>query len=418
MIYAIWWHKPLDIDSPTLLEGEEAWKIAALMCVSSQVKDRWSHFIALLLKRRSLWYSDIEGTELGTGMKYGDGIIHSWTDILDGRYRARLHRHRFEPRLILCRDEIVDGATYEEPVGHKILTCDQAQGPNAESRSLLTTRISIKKGQSLSNCRCLDVYTEADYFRTLRISEEVPSWWKRFWATRHDLDSQGLVYTRETMRLDKQTITAAADLGRECVLEPSDVRRWRLVSSAWRKYGLGSHTRTIGLQNPVQDRLGNWPYAPNRGLIWSNTEFQIQTIMVGIAGALYGGLHHLAWNAVFPSQIIQLLWRSSGLAVVFALIWGLILNVYLALCEFVLPWKEDAEFRESQITHRGWILFELQKFAIGFARHIASMIAICGCIGWVIGRVFLVVEACMQVARLPPAVYELPDWSKYYPHIG
>ena len=33
-------------------------------------------------------------------------------------------------------------------------------------------------------------------------------------------------------------------------------------------------------------------------------------------------------------------------------------------------------------------------------------------------RGFLMVESSTQVARLPPGIYELPEWSQYYPRVG
>ena len=39
LVYALWWHKPLDIDSPVLLDGDEAWELCALMCVNSSARD-------------------------------------------------------------------------------------------------------------------------------------------------------------------------------------------------------------------------------------------------------------------------------------------------------------------------------------------------------------------------------------------
>lgn len=35
LIYALWWEKPLDIEEPTLLSGEETWELCALMCMGS-----------------------------------------------------------------------------------------------------------------------------------------------------------------------------------------------------------------------------------------------------------------------------------------------------------------------------------------------------------------------------------------------
>ncbi len=42
LIYASWWYKPLNIHSPTVLPGGEAWKIYASMCVTRNRQEFWN----------------------------------------------------------------------------------------------------------------------------------------------------------------------------------------------------------------------------------------------------------------------------------------------------------------------------------------------------------------------------------------
>ena len=51
-IYALWWHKPLNIDSPSLLVGEEAWKLYALMCVTTNEESFENTTVSRFLLRR------------------------------------------------------------------------------------------------------------------------------------------------------------------------------------------------------------------------------------------------------------------------------------------------------------------------------------------------------------------------------
>ena len=33
LIYALWWHKPQDVEEPTLLQGEKEWEMCAFLCM-------------------------------------------------------------------------------------------------------------------------------------------------------------------------------------------------------------------------------------------------------------------------------------------------------------------------------------------------------------------------------------------------
>lgn len=37
---------------------------------------------------------------------------------------------------------------------------------------------------------------------------------------------------------------------------------------------------------------------------------------------------------------------------------------------------------------------------------------------YVVARVYLVVECFINLAHLPPSAYQLPQWSRYVPHIA
>lgn len=40
LIYALWWHKPQDVEEPTLLQGEKEWEMCAFLCMSCRQGDR------------------------------------------------------------------------------------------------------------------------------------------------------------------------------------------------------------------------------------------------------------------------------------------------------------------------------------------------------------------------------------------
>ena len=77
LTYALWWHKPLDIESPGILTGELAWEMCALMYVTSNGENFWNFRISRYIFRRdfSLYLENVMETELSRGQKYGDRVI-------------------------------------------------------------------------------------------------------------------------------------------------------------------------------------------------------------------------------------------------------------------------------------------------------------------------------------------------------
>ena len=170
----------------------------------------------------------------------------------------------------------------------------------------------------------------------------------------------------------------------------------------------------------------NWPIflvqkveAPDKALL-------VQILMATVTGALYGSLHLLAWDAVFTSLAQQILWRFSGLLIASS---GLILLSYILHGAFYNKWCALFDLQEQQervnqkrrsrrITIADSILDYTQYCFVISGMTVMMQVASCATLLYIPARFFLLVESCMQVAKLPPAVYELPDWWKYYPHIG
>ena len=45
LIYALWWHKPKDIEEPTLLQGQKEWEMCAFLCMNSETAPKWSSLV-------------------------------------------------------------------------------------------------------------------------------------------------------------------------------------------------------------------------------------------------------------------------------------------------------------------------------------------------------------------------------------
>ena len=218
---------------------------------------------------------------------------------------------------------------------------------------------------------------------------------------------------------------------RECTFQPLDLKRWELVSSGWQRYRLtfqeqdpfslaavhrSRSSSAARLHNGVGRRMENWPGLPDieNFVFGGEVTLDIRALTFSIAAGLYGGLHLLAWEAPFGSESEQWLWRGSGLV--------LMMSGPVLLCAFPvnLGDRVSGAFRFKARQASGWsyVRFTMLEFSIhGLCFPFGMIILIMG-LAYIPARIFLIVESCLQLARLPPGAYTTPNWSKYYPHIS
>lgn len=106
-----------------------------------------------------------------------------------------------------------------------------------------------------------------------------------------------------------------------------------------------------------------------------------------IQSIIYGGVHLVAWNWEFPTNIERLLWRVGGCALV----------VEGPLRAFgVYSWVRRSEFT----------LLKTFILLLGFATLVSRLF-----------RVYMVVEAFASIRRLPKGAYTTVSWAEMFPHI-
>lgn len=212
-----------------------------------------------------------------------------------------------------------------------------------------------------------------------------------------------------------------------------DIRRWRLAF----RVVLKSTTMVDAVAECIRNfpRLGSpvkqWPLYVGRG----------------ITGLVYGGLHCLAWDAPFPTDMERLFWRISSVTVTST---GLL--IALGFSWAVMPpfWTEyygtrDRLFRsyrlildvagirkrsEKERPYRAHPLAEkeiwfwqspldkkLTKLVFVLKIIFDIMIVLCA-VFYALARLYLVVECFISLAHLPEAAYQVPRWSQYVPHIA
>ncbi|KAF7289145.1 hypothetical protein MIND_01375500 [Mycena indigotica] len=160
-------------------------------------------------------------------------------------------------------------------------------------------------------------------------------------------------------------------------LAPEGVLRWRL---AWELVKTDTTldlkpTEFFVLRSSNVPTYESWEYASKRMILGFT-----------VAEIFYGLIHAAGWNATFSSSWMQLFWRVASCFISGG---GLLLGGAFA-----------------------WAVGETSWYSETF-----SAVVVVGTFEFVI-RMFLLVEAVLNVGALPRGVYLLPNWSVFIPHWG
>lgn len=122
----------------------------------------------------------------------------------------------------------------------------------------------------------------------------------------------------------------------------------------------------------------------------SSREYLLVFTIIPMFGAIFGGLHCLAWNFIFPSEVEMLVWRIASVAISFTPIFPL-LFVPLILIVMVLELES---------------FFGLIFLMVGFLQ-----LAF-----YVLARLTLLVEAIVLLRQQPASAFQAISWSTLIPH--
>jgi hypothetical protein len=448
LMYFLWWDKPLDIKEPTVLSGKMVREMCALMCMRSfpsATEDRQMYRPELPYGARygSGHTRNIAETSVRPDEDYAktkwyrlDKIfielaIDTCRDIVV-LFSRRPRRGAFIPRILECRlDWTVTGSVDERPerscqyTSYPVdLDCPgDAVGP--EDR---TTSPSLSSAPAVAADHVLHALRNAGT-RGIQSPPPGPSiatncidglyltlgeWSKR---TSGDINVDVFVPRRPQPDYAPASVT----------LSRADVVRWRLCARALQRYcpqprwfpisGTPSH-QDFPAYRSVYERSPNWPSSQHLEFTKENGD-QLLAIVLGFsfAGLVYGGLHLLAWDAPFPSQVENTLWRSSGVLLASS---GFICTLYLlVITPFALghEWIVDTPFWQDLKTRLGHRYEPLAKIVLNFVVIVFGLPMMAFACAYLTARGYLVVESFLQLVHLPDSAYALPGWSQYYPHI-
>ena len=361
LIYLLWWHKPLNIDEPTLIQDEKLQPLFAYMWMSSRISS-----------------DGLKGYDIQGGVR----------DEFDGIWPYR----NPDP------DALKFGSAKNTPPSISHIDMENESDP--PNRPTTST-----SGQG--------DYTRAPYdwswrrYPTSSFRYRITSWlMSRWFSSSKELRPPAGLMTRNT----------AVDH-----FSPTDLKRWTLALQAIQRYDLEQDMRTRH-QNPtaagrnlvprVKPRIDNIIYELSRIELW---------LGLAVAGSMYGGLHLVAWNAAFSSKVEETLWRiaASSVALTGFLVGPLVFWSRFAIADRGLTgllkrnW-EGQELRQSQ-KNRTQVWGEIILAAL-FLVSMCTLVPLLW-FTYIFSRVYLVVECFKNLAHLPAGAYQLPQWSSYVPHI-
>ena len=127
--------------------------------------------------------------------------------------------------------------------------------------------------------------------------------------------------------------------------------------------------------------------------------FGPMSIGVCLSLLIFGVIHVIAWNFVFPTRIERLLWKTSTLITTFAIpVWFIFSWTIRAGYKFITP-MQDQVIRPQTI------------FILGNAA------ASCAIIFFALARLYILVEVLRSLAFLPSDAFAT-TWSGDLPHLG
>lgn len=219
-------------------------------------------------------------------------------------------------------------------------------------------------------------------------------------------------------------------------LTPIDQERWKCAASLFKENPpSGVWSEFEGLLS-MDSEAPNWPPLFDRNVSNPRSTW----VLFLVAGFLYGGLHALPWNTLFRSTVERMLWRLSTSIIIgfgpLLLLLYLTKMLYDVLSGKEWPWLRPVQYirrraregRASKLFLGFWTLLKPLRLITELLRYIfyviilllaflvsvigASLIAAYG-----FARIYLIVECFLSLSYAEPAVFKVPSWSAYLPHI-
>lgn len=365
-MYGLWFHKPMDIRDPILVDSS-----------------RWEDLLALMLVRNyglgSKGYK--KGTDCETRLHASDserlnGAESAYIHVLNGQDKEP-KRSASEKAPGVSAAALVDEPSRNSPQAEQ---CQSSQ--ELKSKNMPDPLFSIKPNADMEvDCNLVSgQYLDCGFG-----------------------PSPDVVSTTHNSK-------KISDSGRlEISLTSKDVRRWTLASRALKKHGEALHKPEGSVNYLV-------PNAPNifldrKGVHAGFYAFFCSWASGGLIAALsvccfYGASHALAWHFPFPSPAERLLWRIASIDVIAGAV------TILALIP-VAVYLHEHEPR-SLITS----FWAREPGAVPILYRLLVLVGLLNVPLFFFSRVFIVLECFLSLRRVPIGVYVTVQWAEYIPRFS
>jgi len=366
LVYCLWWHKPLDVNEPTKIDVEPIHSLAAIAWASSD-DVAWYDRSPTSAPGQASEPGTLSG---GTIFRLDLELADSEKDVDNTRFRRLLRENKIEPAMPF----------YVLPGGRAIGKIQNSGvGPVAAADPQFHRRWAMA-------WQFRQLYPTA--FEALPIRQG--QFFRRFWLADSFPGSSSSCDVRLVGKPGRQ-------------------------SESWSGFG---------------DMAGE--SISHRGITDDLTDLDKRTafVILSLSALAYGGLHGSAWRDTFPTSFELLIWRissvymaASGIFLVAATTW--FRNRQLKKLAKITPdEKEGPAQRPSspggEASPSGCVspfLAFLENAWENFVMALIVFSVVLFSLGYLLVRIFLVVEAFLALRALPTSAYSTPDWTRLLAHL-
>ncbi|KAK4225950.1 hypothetical protein QBC38DRAFT_481698 [Podospora fimiseda] len=216
-------------------------------------------------------------------------------------------------------------------------------------------------------------------------------------------------------------------------LTPVDVERWKHAHTALEKYGFELEQSQKNLDLISVNTIPELGSDPPKHLVQSSEDesplmrnIKEWTGLI-IASGIYGAVHVMGWNSLFPKESELEYWRSSSIIIVIpsgvAIVATLALILMKGVTDVWLKTRLGLWFKEKRgderfgtktpksVWRQTWSLVKLLvKLVVFFVLGTGASL-------YFLARIYIIWESFRTVFSQPPEVYLVAEWSQYLPHI-
>lgn len=377
LTYIFWWNKPLDIEEPTLIyaDASKAGSISA-----------------------AFWSRARMGLRTPLVVRRGDRTSTKAMRDLRGRV-IEVDQVKFSTqRAEYLRNSRDDGTSVASQPGRRYVS---NQGYDSETTVL---RLNIRR-PLIENRFALEEFFK-DFF------EDFLDFFKNTSKGRSKVRFKDRVFIELNNALVKTELERSSICTSTEVFGPDDQ-----VYVAFEDHHLQRHlcaySHPAGLQildlDSQELKLHQMrSHVPKWSGLGLDAEMVAQSGLFTVANMLYGACHLTAWNGPFRTTIEAILWKVSAVGVAFGALFIMAVSSLGHAESLVKKFRQKESATSKSLSSS---IFYSFVWFLAILNMLAYYLM-------VFSRYYLVVESFISLAFASDAVFTVPQWSIYFPHIG